>query len=457
VVAATPLPPGPRAPVALQTLLAWGPWGDRTLAALHRRYGDIFTVRIEPSGTMVFLADPAAVRAVFTGSPSILHAGEGNEILRPVLGERSVLVADGAEHLARRRLMLPMFHGEAIHAYAEIIRTVAGEELDRWPLQRTFKLQPRMKAITFEVILRAVFGVNEPARLDRFRATIPPLVEIGLVEMMLWIEPRLARLPPWRRYASAHAMADRLLREEIVARRRDPSLGERRDILSLLVRAGYDDASPLTDDDVRDQLVTLLLAGHETTGTALAWAVERLLCNPDVLERARRAAREGDDAYLDAVGQETLRARPVITAVARKLKAPMTIGGYELPAGVTVAPAIGLIQHSPAVYPDPDRFRPERFLDGDAPSYAWIPFGGGTRRCLGAGLAQLELRLVLAELLRRTRLAPAFRGPERQMTRHITNVPRRGVPVRLLERRAAAAAVAEARLPATRPGVNAVA
>jgi cytochrome P450 family 135 len=437
VVATAPeLPPGPSAPQLLQTAVAWGPWGDRAMLLLQRRYGDVFSVNALPTGRMVFVADPQEVKRIFTGSPETFHAGEGNAILAPVLGQRSVLVSDGSEHLRRRKLMLPMFHGEAVRAYAEIIREVARNEIDSWPLDTPIRLWPRMRAVTFEVIMRAVFGVEEPGKLAEFRASIPALVDVGPMEMLLWVAPSLGSVWPWRRYRRAQERAAALLRTEIATRRTGVAGAdsEGRDILSLLVRSTYEDGEPLDDDDVRDQLVTLLLAGHETTGTSLAWAFERLLATPEAMGRAIVAAHDGDDAYLDAVVQETLRMRPVIQTIARTLTEPAQIAGYTLPAGISVMPSIGCIHASPEVYPEPERFRPERFLDGDTPSYGWIPFGGGTRRCLGAAFAQLEMRLVLGEVLRRTTLRRAGVLRDLPVTRHITNVPSRGVPVRVLTR-----------------------
>ncbi len=423
------LPPGPPLPLALQTVLAWSPRGDDVLAFCHRRYGDVFTVRAFPTGTMVFVADPAVVKDVFTGSPAIFHAGEGNDVLEPVLGPRSVLLLDESPHLWRRKLMLPMFHGEAVRQYAEIVDEVAEGEIDRWPIGQRFALHPRMRALTFEVILRAVIGVAGEERLAHFRKTMPSLAAVDNTVMWMWLWPALARVGPWRRYARAQAEANGLLREEIAARRRDPKLTGRRDILSLLVQARDEDGQPLGEEDLRDQLVTLLLAGHETTATALAWAFECLIRSPGVLERARAAAIAGDDQYLDAVAQETLRLRPVVPSIARRLTQPTRVAGYELPAGVVVAPAIGLIHHSEDLYPAAGEFRPERFLDQPVPQYAWIPFGGGTRRCLGAAFAQQEMRLVLRAVLRRVELRPGRRRPERPRTYNIFSVPSRGAEV----------------------------
>jgi hypothetical protein len=419
----TPLPPGPKLPKAVQTIAMWGYW-DRYLEACRRRFGDVFTVRAAPMGTLVYFADPAAIKEVFTGDAQTLHAGEANAILAPVLGERSVLVTDEADHLRRRKLMLPAFHGDAVRSYAGIVERVAEDEVDRWPLGRDFALHPRMRELTFEVILRAVFGVSEPERLAAMRAALPPLVDLSEVVMLMWLRPELGRVGPWKRWLGLKARADALVVDEVRRRREDPRLGERSDVLSLLLRAGMDD-----EDELRDQLVTLLLAGHETTATGLAWGFERLLRTPAVLERTISAAREGDDAYLDAVVQETLRVRPVIFDVIRKLTRPARLAGVDLPAGVLAAPAIGLVHRSPQLYDAPREFRPERFAEGAPAPYTWIPFGGGVRRCLGASFAQMEMRVVLRTVLRRARLRAASPAPERPRARHITLVPARGAQV----------------------------
>src|SRR3954454_18644572 len=426
----TTLPPGPRLPKPIQTCFMWGYW-DRYLAACRRRYGDVFTVRAMPMGTLVYFADPAAIKEIFTMPPTTAHAGEAHALLAPVLGERSVLVTDEAEHLRRRELMLALFHGDAVRAYADLIEALTEDELDRWPVGESFALHPRMRELTFEVILRAVFGITGDARLAEMRALLPGLVEIDDVLLLMWLRPELGRVGPWKRWGELKERADALVIDEIRRRRTDPTLEQRNDVLSLLLRAGMDD-----ELELRDQLITLPLAGHETTATGLAWAFERLTRTPDAHERAIAAAREGDDAYLDAVVQETLRVRPVIFDVLRKLAQPATIAGHDLPAGTVIAAGIGLVQRSAACYPEPRAFRPERFLAGNTPpSYAWIPFGGGTRRCLGAAFAQMEMRVVLRTVLRRTRLRAPSMAPERPRARHITLVPARGSEV-IVETRA---------------------
>jgi cytochrome P450 family 135 len=418
---ATPqLPPGPRLPLPLQSALVWH-WTIPFFTHAKRRYGDLFTIRALPWGTAVVVSDPSLVKQIFTGDAAVFYAGEGNSMLAPVLGERSVLVLDEDEHLRARKRLLPPFHGEAVRSYGDVIERIVAEEVGRWPLGRPFALHPRMRAITLEVILQAVVGVTDPARLRALRELLPQTVEISLGIMLMWVFPPLERVGRWRRFRRTVADANRLLREEIAARRLDPQLEQRNDVLSQLVRAGE-----IGDEELRDQIITLLLAGHETTTTGLAWAFERLLRHPEILARAR----EGDDAYLDAVIAETLRVRPVIPAVLRTLKAPAELGGFTLPPGVTVMPSITLLHSDPTLYPEPHRFMPERFLEnGNGSTYSWIPFGGGRRRCLGAAFASFEMRVALRTILARAALRADRARDEKVRNHHITLVPGRGARV----------------------------
>ncbi len=424
------LPPGPSLPVPLQTLR----WLRRPLPFVLRcreRYGDVFTVRIAPTeGPWVMLADPDAVKEVFTGPPDALLAGEGNEILAPVLGARSVLVLDGREHLAQRKLLLPPFHGERMQRYGDLMGTIAEREVASWPRGTPFALQPRMQALTLEVIIGAVFGVREGERLDALRRALGRLLEIiTMPAAFLGVAvfgARMARVPP---ASTALRAVDDLIYAEIADRRHVSDLGERDDILSLLLQASHEDGSPMTDAELRDELVTLLVAGHETTATALSWSLERLVRHPDKLERLTEEVQAGEEAYLEAVVHETLRLRPVVPVVLRRLARPMRIGGYDLPAGVKVAPSILLIHRRPDVYPDPHRFLPERFLDRPPGTYTWIPFGGGVRRCLGAAFALFEMRVALATIVRDAHLRAADPAPERIGRRAITLAPARGAEV----------------------------
>ena len=404
----------------------------RFLEACHERCGDYFTLRPEPDVRLVVTCDPAAVKQVFTGDPNLLYAGEGNVSLSLILGDNSVLLLDGAEHLRHRRLLLPPFHGERMRAYGELMAEVARRHVDRWPRGASFAALPTMQAVTLEVILRAVFGVHGAERLDVVGAPLRRLLDlVGSPVRVLGIgltAGRRGRLSPWGRFLRARDEADAVLFEEIRRRRADPHGADGDDIFSLLLAARDEDGEPLTDGELRDELMTLLVAGHETTATALAWVLERLTRSPDVLERLRRERAAGDDVYLDAVLKETLRLRPVVPAVVRRLQAPMRIGEWDLPAGVNIAPSIYLLHRRPDIFPDPTAFRPERFLGDNVPStYEWIPFGGGVRRCLGASFALFEMRVVMQTILDRVELRAApGAAPERTTRRAITLAPTRG-------------------------------
>jgi cytochrome P450 len=377
---------------------------------------------------------------VFTGDPEILHAGEANVVLRPFLGDHSVLLLDEPEHMNQRKLMLPPFHGERMQRYAELMAEIAEREIASWPTGTPLQVWPRMQAITLEVIMRAVFGVDQSARADELRAALRHVLDLvmnpqAMISVAIAGPGRVPRIPIFRR---ALRRVDELLYEEIAHRREDPELEAREDILSMLLQARHEDGSPMSDVELRDELLTLLAAGHETTATALGWAVERLLRHPEKLARLEDEAEAGEDQYLDAVVKETLRLRPVVPIVLRKLKKPMEIAGHELPEGVSVAPCIYLVHRHPGVYPEPLRFRPERFLEQPAGTYTWFPFGGGVRRCLGASFALFEMKVVLTALARTARMRPADPAPERIRRRAVTLSPSRGteVVVESLDRRA---------------------
>jgi cytochrome P450 len=436
------LPPGPRLPAAVQTLLLWSR-GDRFLRRYRRRFGDLFTVRAAPMGTLVYVADPAEIKRIFTGDTSVFHAGEGNgTVLANVMGSHSVLVLDDEAHLRQRKRMLPPFHGDSVRRYGEVIEQVTREEMARWPVGEPFALHPRMQAITLEVIMRAVIGVEDPARLAELRRLLPRLVNLSPTVMLMWVWPRLGRIGPWRRFRKLQAEIDTLLYDEIRRRRSDPRLEERGDILSLFIRGSADE--PMTDEELRDQLVTLLLAGHETTATALAWAFERLMRHPEAMRRLEEdiAAPDGGH-YLDALVKETLRSRPVIFDVARRLKAPVEVSGQLVPEGATLMPAIGLVQGDRRWWDEPAAFRPERFLDGQPAPYTWIPFGGGPRRCLGAAFATFEMKAVLRTVLSGLELRAETAEPEKPTMRHITLVPAKGARAVVIGRRSPGVRAAE--------------
>jgi cytochrome P450 len=429
------LPPGPSTPRALTTarLVA------RSVALMEscrRRYGEPFTLRVIGGGDMVFLSDPPSLKRLFGADRTNRMSPGRTGVLRPVVGERSVLLLEGAEHLRRRRLMLPQFHGARMRAYGRLMRDVATREVERWRLGKPFPLHPAMQQITLEVIMEAVFGVTEHARREQLReAMVRLLSETRSPRAAAFTLPAVRRLGAYSRIDTLLERTDAILADEIAARRADPALPERDDILSLLIGARFDDGSAMDDVELRDQLMTLLLAGHETTATALSWAFDLLFRHPEVLRRLEAGGDGEDQGYLDAVIAETLRIRPVVPFVGRQLAEPLELGGYELPADTVAVAAIYLTHTRPDVYSHPYEFRPERFLDGNPETFSWIPFGGGTRRCLGAAFAEFEMRTVLPAILARAELQPASDRPEPIVRRNVTLAPKHGTPAVLVARR----------------------
>ena len=429
-------PPGPRLPRLVQAArLTAEPYA--WMVERRERHGDIFSSHFPFFGRVVYVTDPDLIKQVFTGSPAVFHAGEANATaLGDALGENSLLTLDEGRHLSQRKLLLPPFHGESVRRYTEVMADAAAREASSWPVGEPFALRPRMQAITLDVILRAVFGVRDGERMDLFRKRIPPLGELSNpLDWLPFMQRDLGGLSTAARFRKALARVDELIYAEIADRRAALAAdagGERDDVLSLLLAARHEDGSAMTDLELRDQLMTLLTAGHETTATGLSWTFERLLRTPRVLQELLGSL--DDDEYLDAVVKESLRVRPVIVDVARVLKEPIVLGGYQLPAGVLVLPGIAAVHMRPDLYPEPHEFRPERFLDGGAESYAWIPFGGGVRRCIGASFAQVEMRIVMREVLKRVTLRAASPRPERAKVRHVTVVPARGCRVIVAER-----------------------
>jgi cytochrome P450 family 135 len=399
-----------------------------------RRYGDVFSSRFPIFGSVVYVADPALVKEVFLGDAKTFHAGEANTLaLGDALGEHSLLTLDEDRHLSQRKLLLPPFHGKSVRRYVEVMAEATEREVATWPVGKEIQLRPRMQAITLEVILRAVFGVRDDRRMDLFRERIPPLGETtSVLNWLPFMDRDLGGITPAAKFRRALAAVDELIYAEIAERRAAGDYDERDDVLSLLLRARHEDGSPMTDTELRDELMTLLTAGHETTATGLAWAFERLLRTPRVL--ARLTASLDDADYLDAVVKETLRVRPVVVDVARKLTRDTEVAGWRLPAGTLVLPAIAVLHARPDLYDSPEEFRPERWSDGELESYAWIPFGGGVRRCIGASFAQVEMKTVLREVLRRVRLRAPSQRPERGVVRHVTVVPSRGTRAIVEER-----------------------
>ena len=424
------MPPGPPLPPAIQAGLLMKFW-PRFVSACRRRYGDVFTLRVSAMGTLVYLARPEDITTVFAGDPSVYHAGEANSMLAGLLGSSSVLVVDDAEHRERRRLMLALFRREAVARQTGLIARIAADNIAGWPVGRTVAVAPRMSEITLEVILRTVIGATDENRLAQLRAIMPKLLNVGVWEALAINTPGLQRLAPWRPFHDRLGEADRLLYAEIAERRADPELDRRTDALAMMIRAG-----DMTDAQLRDQLMTLLVAGHDTTATALSWALERLTRHPQVLDKAVQSARAGTDEYLDAVCKEVLRVRPVVFDVGRILTEPTEVAGYRLPAGVMVAPGIGLVHRDAGRYPDPDRFDPDRMLGASLGPTTWLPFGGGNRRCLGANFALVEMAVVLREVLRRVDLHTSTTRAERPRVKGVILVPHRGARVRVRGTRA---------------------
>ncbi len=406
------LPPGPRMPSALQAI-GWARRPYPLMKRCQQRYGDIFTLRILHSGTWVFLCDPEDVKRVFTAPAGSLGVALANPLLGPVLGPRSVMLLEEPGHMTRRRLMLPPFHGKRMGADAEMMAEVTRSEVRRWPAGEPFELWPHMQAIIQEVIVRSVFGPDEDGRLDRLRALLHRLT--AALNDPRRLSAAAALGPRWLAHSSgfraAMAPVEEALLEEVDRRRRAGESG-RKDIVSILIEARYEDGSPLSERDLRDELMTLLTDGP--TSSSLAWVFERLLRHPRKLERLQAEVRAGEEsAYLDAVVTETLRLCPPVPVVLRRLLKPMELGGCKLPAGTAVAPCVYLIHRNEEIYPDPRHFLPERFLERPPGTYTWIPFGGGTRRCLAASYAELEMKRVLRTVLSEVDLRPADADSER--------------------------------------------
>jgi cytochrome P450 len=439
------LPPGPRAPRTVQTIA----WWTRSIPLFERcraRYGKRFTLRLLQMPEMVHLCEPAEVKEVFTAPPEVLHPGEGARILEPVVGANSVILLDERAHLSQRKLMLPAFHGERMAALTGLLEEVTDREVAAWPTGEPMALHPRLQALTLEVILRAVFGLDPGPRLDALRDRLTNILQFG--DKPASLLPVLQRGKNWERFVRQRDETDALLWDLIDERRAAGDGEDRDDVLAMLLSARHEDGSPMSKQELRDELMTLLVAGHETTASELAWAFERLAHTPRVVRRlvAEIDADDGD-AYLTAAVQETLRRRPVLpNSAPRLVKEPVEVGGFRYPPGVCLHPNAYLIHHDPEIYPDPYEFRPERVLDEPPGTYTWIPFGGGRRRCLGASFALLEMKVVLRTVLARAEPQPAASVAEGSRRRSITLSPRRSALTvlrpRVRERAAAAAASA---------------
>jgi cytochrome P450 len=426
------MPPGPRAPAWLQLVGTW----TRPTATLEglRSYGSRVTVRLPFQPPFVVLSDPAEVKELFAAPPEVLHPGEGAWVLEPIIGRNSVILLDESAHLTQRRLLLPAFHGERMQGLVNVMTELTERELDSWPVGRPVELHPRLQNLTLEIILRAVFGLDRGPRLDSLREALTEVLSFS--ESPLSVLPALQRALRWtptmKRFRTAMAKTDELMFNLIEERRAEGAAGD--DVLAVLLSARHEDGSPMSRQELRDELMTALVAGHETTASQLAWALERLAHEPAVVARLATELDGGQSGYLDATVTEILRLRPVLpNAEPRLVKRPVTIGGVEYPPGIILLASAFLIHHDPAIYPEPYAFRPERFLEAAPGSFTWIPFGGGRRRCLGASFALQEMKIVLREVVRRFTLSAAA-APETTRRRGITFSPRGGATVVLGER-----------------------
>lgn len=439
------LPPGPSQPRVVQTI----GWWSRPIAFLEgcrRRFGKRFTINLLSTPPFVMLSDPADVKEVFTAPPEVLHPGEGARILEPVVGKNSVILLDEREHLSQRKLMLPAFHGEKMDRLTGLMAEVADREVASWPRGEPVALHPRFQALTLEIILRTVFGLDAGERLEAIRARLTEILRLGAQPLGMFpiFQRDFGRQSPWKRFLRLRDETDGLIFDLIEERRRDQSRPQsdrqlddgRSDVLSMLLAARHEDGSPMSPQELRDELMTLLVAGHETTASELAWGFEQLVREPAVVTRLTDEIDAGDeDAYITATIQETLRRRPVLpNAAPRLVKQPVQVGGWTYPPGVCLVANSYLIHHDPQIYPDPYAFRPERFL-GEAPgTYTWIPFGGGRRRCLGASFALLEMKIVLRSVLASREVQGGAGRLELTRRRSITISPGRGATTVLRDR-----------------------
>jgi cytochrome P450 len=445
------LPPGPRVPGAMQMIATW----KRPAASLERlrqRYGKRITVKLPFQPPFVILSDPDDIKELFKASPEAVHPGEGARVLEPLIGRNSVILLDEGPHLEQRKLMLPAFHGEKMQRLTGLMSELTERELDSWPREQPVALHPRLQRLTLEIILRTVFGLERGQRLDDLRDALTDVLRFS--ESPLSVLPALQRVAGWfgplKRFQRVRARTDELM-FDLIEERRAEADSDRDDVLAMLLQARHEDESPMSPQELRDELMTALVAGHETTASQLAWAFERLVREPRVVQRLVQELEAGEgDEYLTATINEILRLKPVLpNAEPRLTKQAVRIGGFDYPAGVALLASGFLVHHDPDIYPEPYAFRPERFVGSTPGTYTWIPFGGGRRRCLGASFALQEMKIVIRAVLSRFELAPVSERPEQTGRRSITFSPRDGAAVLLRERPAPAAPTAPEPLAAT--------
>lgn len=426
------MPDGPKGSAWLMTrkfLRTRNVWVPRW----HEEFGNTFSLQIMPGPRRIAIfSDPVDIKEIFAADPNQFYAGEGNVILKPVMGKHSVLVTDGDEHMRARKLLMPAFTGPSMRGYEPLVQSIAKDNVDSWVDGERIVTLDRMNDITLDVILQVVFGVTDEKRLDVLRPKVKRMVDVDTWMLFSWAFPKLQALPPWRWYFNNQREVDRLLNAEI-DERREADLDGRTDVLSRLLQVGeVDEEKPLTNPELRDQLVTLLLAGHETTASALTWTLHELGRNRELLEKATHAADTGDNAYLEACLKEAMRLHPVIDFVARTLQSDQVVAGRRLPKGTTVAPSIVIAHSRDDNWADAHRYDPDRFLDTKIAANTWIPFGGGVRRCIGAAFSIMEGVVVLREVLQRFEVTAD--QPAHNVLRNITNVPNDRAPLTLTRR-----------------------
>ena len=400
---------------------------------LIRRYGPIMTMPILSLGNVAIVSDPELVKQVFTAPADVLLGGEGVGPAAAIYGSGSMFVQEEPEHLRRRKLLTPPLHGAALSSYVPIMENSARAAMHSWPVDRPFEMLKAARALTLDVIVKVIFGVHDPDEVRRLGRPFERLLNLGVSEQLTvrYALRHTGALRVWPRRARANKEIDDVVMPLIARRRNDPHLSEQLDILALLMCARGDDGEALSDSEIRDDLITLILAGHETTATTLAWIFDLLLHHPDALRRVEAEAMSGEEAFTTAVVNETLRVRPPAPFTARVAAQPFPIGGYRVEAGTRIVVHIIAINRNPRIYEHPNEFRPERFLGTRPETYAWVPFGGGIKRCLGAAFSMRELITVLHTLLREGEFSAVDDKPERIVRRSIMLAPRYGTRVRV--------------------------
>jgi cytochrome P450 len=428
-------PPGPRTPATIQ-ILRWILQPTKLLNDYHRRFGDVFSLTAPGNGKFIIVATPELIKQVVTAEPDVLLAGVGNAfLLEPMLGKHSLLTLDGPEHLRQRRLLLPSFHGERMHAWEQTMREITEASFAEWPIGRVFALHPMMQSITLDVILRTVFGMADTPQRRELRALLVEMLDIAMNPWLL--VPGMLQIDPfrfsWMRISKLKRAIDDALYRMIAARRQKTG---GTDVLAMMIEARDDQGDAMTDVEIRDELITLLLAGHETTATSLAWTFDQLLAHPHTFAKLQNELAAGHDAYLDAVIRETLRVRPIVPLIGRHVAKPFQLGKWLIPPGNRIAPSIYLAGRNRDAYPWPERFDPDRWIGVKPDPYTWLPFGGGIRRCIGMAFAQFEMRVVLQTVVPRARMRLAD-GAAKVVRRGITLAPSGGTRVILDERTSA--------------------